>query len=75
MLEYIYSIGCGFVLYRVVVNYETITKPIPNKMYKVSPWMIDLLAAVIVSLWPILLFKFVKEFYSGFRKVMRKNKR
>ena len=75
MLTIIYICGSCFVLCVVVVRYEYFIVQFGGQRGLPPRWMFDLLASVVVTLWPLLLPGFIRGCYREFVKVQKDSRR
>ena len=77
MLEFIYLCGFCFILYRVIVRYDSViqTQAIAGSVYGIRFWVTDLVGAIVVSLWPLLLPIFILTFYRGLKAGIKGHRR
>ena len=66
---------CGFCLflYGTVVGYENIVQKIGG--YNHPLWMSDLVIAILVTLWPLMLPGVIRGFYLGFKQAREERRR
>ena len=68
MLTIVYLCGSCLVLSILVIRYDYIIPQIGRGGQLYPSWMVDLVGAIIVALWPLLLLGFIRGFRRGFRQ-------
>lgn len=75
MLILIYLFGFCFVLYTVVIRYDDLTLKRGGYKQTYSPWMADLVNAIIMALWPLLLLRLIWICYRDFQQMQIESRR
>ena len=73
MLTIIYLCGFSLFLCGTVVEYDSIVRKIGGHNHPL--WMSDLVIAIIVTLWPLVVPGFIRGFYLEFKQAQEERRR